>query len=162
MVLRHSVQDRQSDTPVNPRGVSEVHLQLEPVAARWVLHENADARLLCRHVLETLDAVHKLGFVHRDVREDNILRTCAGFILIDWEMAGMIDDSVFWQPAVAHVPDGVSAGTLWKPWMDLWQLGNVLQSQPVVRTSEPCTQFTTKLLNNQMETAEQALQELWT
>ena len=163
IVLRESLQDHQSNTTLNPPvGVSEVHLQLEPVAARWLLHDTADARLLCRHMLETLYAVHKLGFVHRDVREDNILRTGEGFILIDWEMAGTIDDLVFWQPAVAHVPKGVTTGTPWKPWMDLWQLGNVLRSQPIVRSSQPCTEFITKLLNKEIETAERALQALWT
>ena len=162
-MLQESPQDCQSDTPLNPpAGVSEVHLQLEPVAARWLLYDTTDALLLCRHMLETLHAVHKLGFVHRDVREDNILLTGEGFILIDWELAGTIDDLVFWQPATAHVPEGVSTGTPWKPWMDLWQLGNVLRSQPIVRSSQPCTQFITKLLNNEVGTAERALQELWT
>jgi serine/threonine protein kinase len=156
MQLRHPMPfARLPHTPMQ-----HIELQLVPVAARWELRNMDDVRQLCSNMLHALRAVHDAGFVHRDVREDNILLTSTGFVLTDWELAGTIGDAVFWQPNSEHVPPGVCNGTSWQTWMDLWQLGRVLYAQPLARKNPAGGQFVTNLLNGFFPSAEAALQGL--
>jgi serine/threonine protein kinase len=120
--------------------VWRVWVKLTPVGAQWVLRTDADLRTLCRDVLTALAAAHNAGFVHRDVREDNLVRCDAGFVLVDWELAGPIGDPVFWRPAEGRVPPNVVQGTAWSPGMDLWQLGRVLKRFQVTNVTEPFVQ----------------------
>ncbi|KAG5175349.1 hypothetical protein JKP88DRAFT_265861 [Tribonema minus] len=105
-----------------------VRLQLEPVAVRWVVHTAKDLQSMCADVLQALCAVHDRGFVHRDVRQDNILLADTGYVLIDWELAARVGDTVFWDPKPEHVPPTVRRDTSWQPWMDVWQLGRVIHA----------------------------------
>ena len=73
-----------------------VTLQLIPVSCK--VHNMTLQRLLnlTKCMLTTLAVIHKEGFVHRDLREDNIVETQSGFCLIDWELAGRNGELVFW------------------------------------------------------------------
>jgi serine/threonine protein kinase len=146
--------------PRHVRQRVEVHLNLQPVAAAWVLYDNEALHSLCADVLGTLAALHSEGFVHRDVRDANILRDTCHFLLIDWELAAPIDDPVFWDAADGLLPPDVHKGTRWQPWMDLWQLGQVMRvwSAPANALSNA---FMTKLLSKQFSNAAEALESLW-
>jgi serine/threonine protein kinase len=140
--------------------MQRIDLRLVPVAARWEVRNLNDVRQLCSNMLHALHAVHHAGFVHRDVREENILLTSAGFVLADWELAGKIGDAVFWQPNSDHVPPDVLSGTNWQTWMDLWQLGRVLHAQPLARNNPAGGVFVTSLLDGRFPSAEAALRGL--
>eukprot|EP00611_Tribonema_gayanum_P032689 TRINITY_DN987_c0_g1_i1.p1 TRINITY_DN987_c0_g1~~TRINITY_DN987_c0_g1_i1.p1 ORF type:complete len:236 (-),score=32.67 TRINITY_DN987_c0_g1_i1:165-872(-) len=140
--------------------MQSVELQLTPVAARWQLRDIRAAHQLCGDMLHALSAVHSEGFVHRDVRADNILLSSTSFVLIDWELAGRVDDAVFWQPRSEHVPPGVRQGSKWQTWMDLWQLGRVLEAPVSMLSSAAARDYITKLCNGHFSSAEVALQSL--
>ena len=144
-----------------PNELVSLKLSLVPVAARWRLADNASLRLLIANVLETLSHVHRLGFVHRDVRDDNILRDKDRFLLIDWEVAGRVDQPPFWAAAAAWVPPGTNRATPWQPWMDLWQLGKVMQAQPNHVSTDASRDFAQNLLNKTFVDAGRALAQLW-
>lgn len=73
-------------------------------------------------MLTTLIAIHEAGFVHRDLRQDNMIETQSGFCLIDWELAGRNAEMVFWNGK--SLPSEVNLRH--RPYVftdDLWQLG---------------------------------------
>eukprot|EP00635_Sarcinochrysidales_sp_CCMP3193_P014269 CAMPEP_0118893590 /NCGR_PEP_ID=MMETSP1166-20130328/2733_1 /TAXON_ID=1104430 /ORGANISM="Chrysoreinhardia sp, Strain CCMP3193" /LENGTH=591 /DNA_ID=CAMNT_0006832415 /DNA_START=116 /DNA_END=1891 /DNA_ORIENTATION=- len=87
-----------------------------------------------RDVLEALKALHLKGWVHRDIRWPNILKTQkdakTSYILIDFEYAAKSGEKVTWRND-AHQPEEArkSRGTTqvgWQPKHDLWQVGALL------------------------------------
>ncbi len=138
----------------------EVKLVLTPVAAAWELLDNNDLRRLCTDMLETLRALHEAGFVHRDVRDSNVLRDTTRFLLIDWELAAPIGEPVFWHAAEGALPPGVQIGTPWQQWMDLWQLGRMLGFQRAVK-SAASDAFKAKLQGQEFRSAAEAHTNLW-
>ena len=116
--------------PHNRSRAYEVIMTLTPVGATWRIRSLAELRRLCSSILITLDAVHSLGYVHRDIRVDNIVLASYGFVLIDWELAAPSTSPVFWSARAGSHPEGVHKGSSWLPWMDLWQLGSLIESFP--------------------------------
>jgi serine/threonine protein kinase len=76
--------DLANEDPVNGSlaGHVLVTLQLIPVGCK--VYNMTPQRLLklAKSILTTLVAIHEAGFVHRDVRQDNIFETQSGFCLI--------------------------------------------------------------------------------
>ena len=70
---------------------------LEPVGALVRITGTAQLRSLVSCLLTTLKHIHEYGFVHRDVRLDNVIRTTNGWLLIDWELAGRTNQNVWWE-----------------------------------------------------------------
>ena len=103
-----------------------VTLQLEPVGATWWLEELPAVIELVETLLVTLAAIHHHGFVHCDIRDDNIVSGPHGWLLIDWELAGPCGRQVFWHAKVS--PPGMAHGSHWQPQHDLWQLGVLMQA----------------------------------
>ena len=138
----------------------EIILTFTPVAACWRIDSLETLRSFCTDILKTLKTVHGLGFVHRDIRADNILLG-SGFLVIDWELAAPIGSEVFWEVPSGRHPAGVTIGSQWLPWMDLWQLGKVIEGLTGdMRSHAWVTSFKTKLLNHGFESAHDALEGL--
>ena len=142
-----------------------VVLKLKPVGATWRIENLAMLQNLCWSILTTLKVVHSLGYVHRDIRIDNIVLAPSGFFLIDWEVAAPTGSLVFWDACQGSLPDGVLKNSPWLPWMDLWQLGRLisglaggLSHDPVI--SRRVIPFQNKLLNKEYGGAEDAIRDL--
>ena len=140
--------------------IVRVTLILSPVLARWTLTSNAELRLLCLNVLSTLAAVHSQGFVHRDVRAGNVMKDIGSFRVIDWELASKIGGVVFWRAPEGRLPPGIHIGDAWEPWMDMWQLGLLLQEQKHVATPES-NAFVRDLMAKKFISSEKALESIW-
>ena len=64
-------------------------LELTPVGFSPYVTTIQDVKLAIANILAGLDWLHQRGFVHRDIRWDNVIREANGqFRLIDLEMAG--------------------------------------------------------------------------
>ena len=70
------------------RKSSCIDLRLEPVGARVRITGTSQLRSLVSCLLTTLKVIHEYGFVHRDIRLDNVVRATNDWLLIDWELAG--------------------------------------------------------------------------
>lgn len=105
--------------------VSLVHLRLRPVGARISFQGSQLLRSLVNSLLATLAPVHAAGFVHRDIRLDNIVKGPKGWVLLDWELAGRQDQPVWWTGQI--LPPAVKSGS--EPYTcktDLWQIGQLV------------------------------------
>ena len=83
-------------------------------------------------MLTTLAALHAQGYVHRDVRRENILVKRTGWLLIDWELAAPCGQKVFWNGAAS--PPSAQKGSTWLPEHDLWQLGHLIKTHRTLMT----------------------------
>ena len=154
--------DLAKDDPV--KGSSADHtvvaLQLIPVGCKFYNMTLQRLLRLIKCILATLIAIHEAGFVHRDVHESNMIETGSGFCLIDSELAGKIDEFVFWRSA--RLPQDVDLKV--RPFVyadDLWQLGNCILRLAVL--TPPLRAFVERLLCGRSGTAQaafEALQEL--
>ena len=104
-----------------------MELHLAPVGPAWTLHTPQRMMQLASSLLMTLKHVHDRGFVHCDVRADNVVEIPGGWVLIDWEVAGKAGADMFWDSCAA--PPGVHRGSAWLPSHDLWQLGRLIKGQ---------------------------------
>ena len=102
-----------------------VHLRLRPVGARISLQSSQQLRNLVNSLLATLAPVHAAGFVHRDIRLDNIVKGPKGWVLLDWELAGRQNQPVWWTGQV--LPPAVKSGSeTYTCKTDLWQIGQLV------------------------------------
>ena len=134
----------------------EVKLQLQPFGAMWQQPEGSVWYEFARDLLQTLQTVHAHGIVHRDVREDNIVRADC-WLLIDFELAAPIGMPTFWPGG--DQPDAARQGEGWTPAMDLYQLGHMLCRLLGTQapSSAPARVFASQLSNMEFATAELAL-----
>ena len=140
--------------PIN--GDAQVKLRLFPVGARFVITSPDQLRGLTTSLLETVAAMHEAGLVHRDIRGDNIVHHSGQWILIDWELAGLVDARVWWSPK-AKPPD-IKLGGPWPIAADLWQIGHMIQSHSPL---DPSCQFVAQgLVGGIYPTARDALAAL--
>lgn len=139
----------------------EVIMTLKPVGATWRIRSLAELRRLCSSILITLDTVHSLGYVHRDIRVDNIVLANHGFVLIDWELAAPSTSPVFWSARAGSHPEGVHKGSSWLPWMDLWQLGSLIESfPPDISRVEAVSSFSDGLKTQKYPSAAKAMEAM--
>ena len=82
-----------------------VKLRLQPVGALVRITGTAQLRSLVFCLLTTLRHIHEYGFVHRNVRLDNVIRATNGWLWIDWELAGRTNQFVWWEGKL--LPHGV-------------------------------------------------------
>ena len=103
-----------------------VKLRLEPVGALVRITGTAQLRSLVSCLLTTLKHIHEYGFVHRDVRLDNVIRATNSWLLIDWELVGRTNQIVWWQGKL--LSDGVKHRL--EPYTgktNLWQIGKLIK-----------------------------------
>lgn len=144
--------------PVTAGDFNTVSIRLEPVGANWSCPSPLQLRYLTSSLLLTLQVLHDLGYVHRDIRHENILAVLSGWMLIDWELAAPVGSPVFWHgPAV---PPTISLGASWGPRHDIWQLGLLLHNEP--SKTPPAEEFAQQLLTGQLSSASAALEALRT
>ena len=131
-----------------------VTLHLIPVGCQVYNMTPQRVLKLIECMLTTLIAIHEAGFVHRDLREDNIIETQSGFCLIDWELAGRNDQKVFWTGP--SLPSDVSLKH--RPFVftdDLWQLGKTLSR--ITTPIGPLEVYVEALMDGRFATATAAL-----
>ena len=104
-----------------------VKLQLKPIGHSWNLNSHQRMVQFANSLLMTLKHVHDKGFVHCDVRADNVVEIPGRWLLIDWELAGKSGAEVFWDSLAA--PPGVHCGSPWLASHDLWQMGKLIKDQ---------------------------------
>ena len=111
--------------------------------------------VLIKQLLLTLAALHKENWVHRDVRMDNLVHGPAGWVLIDWELAGPAGHHVFWNSA--HLPPEVNSGHMpYTAVSNLWQVGKIIQRYDALCTGTT-KHFANMLISKQFTAAEHAL-----
>lgn len=107
-----------------------VHLRLHPVGARISVRSNQQLCSLVNSLLAALAPVHAAGFVHRDIRLDNVVKGPNGWVLLDWELAGRENQYVWWTGQI--LPPAVRAGHEWYTCKtDLWQIGQLVLTHAI-------------------------------
>ena len=95
-----------------PGGVGLITLKLRPIGMHLYIANNSQLINLIHELLAILTALHMNNRVHRDIRMDNLVHGPAGWVLIDWELAGLAGQHVFWSstylpPEVKCWPDAL-------------------------------------------------------
>ncbi|KAK9830079.1 hypothetical protein WJX72_009646 [[Myrmecia] bisecta] len=104
------------------------------------------------------EAVALSGFVHRDIRLENVVQLFDEWILIDWELAGRADQRVWWHGKV--LPEPVRNGHApYTVQTELWQVGRLIQMQLVA--SDGARQFAQRLVAGDYVSAARAAEETW-
>lgn len=136
-----------------------VELELEPVGASFIIQDDNELQSLVASLLSTLRLLHAAGYVHRDIRMDNIVKYFERWLLIDWEVAGRVDQEVWWEGKL--LPDPVRLRQ--HPYTvqtDLWQVGMLIMSQESV-ASPAAKQYAQQLVSGAIESAAQAECHMW-
>lgn len=138
--------------------VSFVQLRLQPVGARISFKSNHQLRELVNSLLATLAPVHAAGFVHRDIRLDNIVKGPNGWVLLDWELAGRQGQHVWWTGKM--LPPAVKSGSeLYTCKTDLWQVGQLVLTHAI--TSAGSTIYAQQLMSGDATSAAMAPLAQW-
>jgi hypothetical protein len=110
------------------KGAFSHTLKLYPVGYSRSPTSREELVEMAKCVLTSLIGMHKAGFVHRDVREPNVVRLCdANWWLIDLERARK-DISCPWPDDMKPeflpkvIPAAVGKDLCWRPVHDVWQL----------------------------------------
>ena len=69
--------------PASEGDYTTVTIRLEPVGANWSSPSPVQLCSMTGSLLTKLQVLHDLGYVHRDVRHDNLLSVSYGWMLID-------------------------------------------------------------------------------
>ena len=156
--LDHHVIDFSSQTFALPpiHGDASIQLSLSPVGARFLINTADQLRGLATSLLETVAAMHQAGFVHRDIRVDNIVHYFGRWILIDWELAGPVHEKVWW--TAREKPPGIHIGLPWTIAADLWQIGCIIHRYTWLDPS--CQRIAKGLVGGTIPTAKDALAAL--
>ncbi|DBA94012.1 TPA: hypothetical protein ACH3X1_001664 [Trebouxia sp. C0004] len=129
-VKQHMKHPMDSITQQISNSTSLVHLRLHPVGARINLKNNQQLCNLVNSLLATLAPVHAAGFVHRDIRLDNVVKGPDGWVLLDWELAGRENQRVWWTGQ--SLPPAIRAGfELYTCQTDLWQIGQLVLTHAI-------------------------------
>jgi len=141
--------------PIEPGDVGLVTLKLRPVGMHVHIANVNDLLILIKQLLLTLTALHKQNWVHRDVRMDNLVHGPAGWVLIDWELAGPAGQHVFCNST--YLPPEVNTGQMpYTATSDLWQVGKIIQRHDALSTGAT-KHFANQLISKQFTSAEHAL-----
>ena len=132
----HLERSLQSVTAVKWKdGRDAFKLVLEPLGVRRNPETADEVFLAVRHVLTALCGMHEKGYVHNDVRSDNII-TCndgAEWYLIDCEYAWPAGDAFPYTNLRFHPAAGSTSRVLCDPQWDLVMLGQLLVAEYAVR-----------------------------
>ena len=154
------LRNKEQAMPDLPRDtICPVELKLEPVGVSFTIHSENELHSVVTSLLSTLRTLHEAGYVHRDVRMDNVIKYFDQWVLIDWELAGRVDQFVWWNAKV--LPDPVKLRE--QPYTvksDLWQLGKLIMSH--YRTLSPAVSlFAQQLVKGDFQSAAQAQGHMW-
>eukprot|EP00742_Colponemidia_sp_Colp-10_P004307 GILJ01004594.1.p1 GENE.GILJ01004594.1~~GILJ01004594.1.p1 ORF type:complete len:452 (+),score=26.02 GILJ01004594.1:180-1358(+) len=116
---------------VSVSGTGVVKVNVSPLCC-LARPTNIGSLLLCiRHISLALKTLHRAGFVHRDVRWDNVLLNPRGgretWILCDFETAAPMNVvDLEYRSAFAHPPELLFKDGVWTAACDFFQLGLML------------------------------------
>ena len=89
---------------------------------------------------------------------DNLVHGPTGWVLIDWELAALAGQHVFWTST--YLPPEVNAGQVpYTAACDLWQVGRIIQRHKAL-SSEAMKHFAEQLTSKHFQVAEHALQAM--
>ncbi|CAL8466510.1 g6046 [Coccomyxa elongata] len=128
-----------------PLGNSSYYVELEPMGACFIIHDDSELRSQVASLLSTLRPLHEAGYVHRDIRMDNIVKYFQQWLLIDWELAGRVDQLVWWEGKLLPEPVRLHQHP-YTIQTDLWQVGKLILSQQVF-ASPAAVQFAQQLVS---------------
>ena len=136
-----------------------VRLRLEPVGALVCMNDAAQLHSMVFSLLSTLMFIHGYGVVHRDICLNNVMKVTDGWLLIDWELAGRANQTVWWTrmmlpDMVLHKVEPYTCKT------DLWQLGMLIKSSAATE-DVAVTSFADKLLAGDFASAAHAQASMW-
>lgn len=136
-----------------------VHLRLQPVGARISIQSSQQLCNLVNSLLATLAPIHAAGFVHRDIRLDNVVKGPRGWVLLDWELAGRQDQPVWWTGQI--LPPAVKSGSeAYSCKTDLWQIGQLVLTHAI--TSAGSAAYAHCLMSGHIMSAAAAPVAEWT
>lgn len=146
-------------TLLRGKAARHVELELEPVGACFNIHDDYQLRSLVASLLSTLRRLHAAGYVHRNIRIDNIVKYFGQWLLIDWELAGRVDQVLWWEGKL--LPDPVRFHQHpYTAQTDLWQAGKLIMSQAVY-ASPAALQFAQQLVVGDFQSAAKAERHMW-
>ena len=114
--------------PIFRAGVLTV--TLKPVGFCGVRPQSvAECKQACRELLTAIHLLHEQNYVHRDIREANVMQADGSWFLIDLEWANYSDsiEPRNYQPA-GQPPEFTVGGFRWTSSTDMWQFGRLLQT----------------------------------
>eukprot|EP01118_Nematostelium_gracile_P004074 TRINITY_DN14815_c0_g1_i1.p1 TRINITY_DN14815_c0_g1~~TRINITY_DN14815_c0_g1_i1.p1 ORF type:complete len:490 (-),score=61.32 TRINITY_DN14815_c0_g1_i1:15-1484(-) len=108
-------------------------LRLVPVLSEAMPETDSQRRELLEDVLTFLSKFHSLGFVHRDIRWPNIMRSPKDWILIDYEAAAPAGEKIFWTPSQPSLfrEEVLTKKEGYTFQDDLFQLGKLFDQDPI-------------------------------
>ena len=108
-------------------GVLSVNLQ--PVGFCGTRPDSVqECKKASHELLTAIQALHNLNYVHRDIRQANVMRAGGSWYLIDLEWANYDNaEPGDYHPAL-QPPEFAKAGFRWTSSADMWQFGKLLQS----------------------------------
>ena len=113
--------------PIFRAGVLTVNLQ--PVGFCDVRPESVEeCKKACRELLTALHLLHHYNYVHRDIRQVNVMRASGSWYMIDLEWADYNDSEPGDYHPALQPPEFTTAGFRWTSSADMWQFGILLQS----------------------------------
>ena len=149
------LQARRCKLAVAPGDVGLITLRLRPVGLHLHIANSNQLHDLIKQLLATLTALHKQNWVHRDIRMDNLVHGPTRWVLINWELAALAGQHVFWKST--YLPPEVNAGQLpYTAACDLWQVGRIIE-QHNASSSEAMKHFANQLISKHFEFADHAL-----
>ena len=104
-------------------------VQLQPVG--FFRNPVEHVKRAARSVLTALEGLHRIGWVHRDVRPPNVMVVPGeGWYLMDLEWAAKVNSPIGkYSPTRDNTPPeirGCGEKVIWTPASDMWQFGQVL------------------------------------
>jgi len=141
-------------------------VQLVPVGVPVRPRTEQQVKAAVRCVLIALDGLHGKGFVHRDVRWDNVVMRHESegraWVLIDLETAAQVRTPPTWYNASfppefdKDAPENVP----WEFGHDIYQVGRMLENTPRISLSEAALAFAGHL-QRERPSAKDALAHSW-
>ncbi len=143
---------------------NELHLRITPLALQVKPQSEAELKACVLCLLQALEGLHALGWVHRDIRWPNVLKTESAWILSDFENSDRVNSQVRWVNEA--LPLEVRNGAPYLRSADMYQIGHLLEDFEVDRfiQSPVARAFSDKCLDaepTRRPTAERALQDPW-